>query len=110
MKNIGQMEFATLIKKAEVRKIKFHGTRNTAATLALIAGINVKTVSYRLGPLQDVDHARRLQSRLARASTGRGQEDPIAAPWLGMVTRWSRNSQNGAETAIIGDTKSRVRC
>ena len=47
--NIGQREFARLIKKAEVKRIRFHGLRHTAATLALLAGVPVKVVSYRLG-------------------------------------------------------------
>ena len=42
-------EFARLIKQAEVRRIKFHGLRHAAATLALLAGVPVEVVSYRLG-------------------------------------------------------------
>ena len=49
VRSIGVREFAKLVKKAEVPSIKFHGLRHTAATLALIAGVDVKTVSYRLG-------------------------------------------------------------
>ena len=49
VKNISSREFARLVEEAKVKKIKFHGLRHTAATLALIAGVNVKTVSYRLG-------------------------------------------------------------
>ncbi len=47
--NIGQREFAKLIEKAEVRPIKFHGMRHTAATVALKAGVPVKVVSQMLG-------------------------------------------------------------
>ncbi len=47
--NIGVREFARLLKAAKVRRIKFHGLRHTAATLALAAGVPVKTVAHRLG-------------------------------------------------------------
>jgi integrase len=47
--NIGQREFAKLVKVAEVRRIKFHGLRHTSATLALLAGVPLKVVSFRLG-------------------------------------------------------------
>ena len=47
--NIGQREFATLIKNAGVPVIKFHGLRHTAATLALQGGIPPKVVQERLG-------------------------------------------------------------
>jgi len=36
--NLGQREYATLIKAAEVKPIKFHGLRHTCATLLLKAG------------------------------------------------------------------------
>jgi integrase len=47
--NIGQQEFARLIKAAGVRTIKFHGMRHTCATLALQADVNAKVVQERLG-------------------------------------------------------------
>ena len=49
VRSIGVREFAPLVKQAGVPSIKFHGLRHTAATLALIAGVDVKTVSFRLG-------------------------------------------------------------
>ena len=49
MNNIGQREFAQVIKKAELRTIKFHGMRHTTATLLLKAGIPIPVVSERLG-------------------------------------------------------------
>ena len=49
VRSIGAREFAKLVKEAGVPSIKFHGLRHTAATLALIAGVDVKTVSFRLG-------------------------------------------------------------
>jgi integrase len=49
MHNIGQWEFAPLIKAAGVRRIKFHGLRHTNATLLLLAGVPAKVVSERLG-------------------------------------------------------------
>ena len=49
VRSIGVREFAPLVKEAGVPSIKFHGLRHTAATLALIAGVDVKTVSFRLG-------------------------------------------------------------
>jgi integrase len=47
--NIGQREFARLIKAAKVRSIKFHGMRHTCATLLLQAGIPANVVQKRLG-------------------------------------------------------------
>jgi integrase len=47
--NLGQREFAQLIKAAGVRKIKFHGLRHTCATLLLQAGVPAKVVQERLG-------------------------------------------------------------
>lgn len=47
--NLGQREYAALIKAAKVRRIKFHGMRHTCATLLLQAGTPVQVVSERLG-------------------------------------------------------------
>ena len=49
LNNIGQREFARLIKAADVRTIKFHGMRHTNATLMLQEGTNPKVVQQRLG-------------------------------------------------------------
>jgi integrase len=49
MNNLGQREFAKLIKAAEVKRIKFHGLRHTCATLLLKARTPVHVVSERLG-------------------------------------------------------------
>jgi integrase len=49
MNNLGQREYATLVKAANVRAIKFHGLRHTCATLLLQAGTPVHVVSERLG-------------------------------------------------------------
>lgn len=49
MNNLGQREYAQVIKAAEVRPIKFHGLRHTCATLLLQAGTPVHVVSERLG-------------------------------------------------------------
>jgi integrase len=46
--NLGQREYATLIKAATVRPIKFHGLRHMCATLLLQAGQPVHAVSERL--------------------------------------------------------------
>lgn len=43
-------QYAALIKAAKMRPIKFHGLRNTCATLVLQAGQPVHVVSERLGP------------------------------------------------------------
>ena len=47
--NLGQREFARVLKAAKVRPIKFHGLRHTSATLALSAGVPIKAVQERLG-------------------------------------------------------------
>jgi len=49
MNNLGQREYAKLIKKAGVRPIKFHGLRHTNSTLSLQAGIPAHVVQERLG-------------------------------------------------------------
>jgi integrase len=49
MNNLGQREYAKLIKAADVKPIKFHGLRHTCATLLLQAGEPVHVVSERLG-------------------------------------------------------------
>lgn len=49
MNNLGQREYAKLIKAADVRRIKFHGLGHTCATLLLQAGTPVHVVSERLG-------------------------------------------------------------
>ena len=49
LNNIGQREFARVIKLAGVRRIKFHGMRHTSATLALECGVSAKVVQERLG-------------------------------------------------------------
>jgi integrase len=49
MNNLGQREYPTLIKAAQVRAIKFHGLRHTCATLLLPNGVPPKVVQERLG-------------------------------------------------------------
>ncbi len=49
MNNLGQRQYAKIIKAAGVRPIKFHGLRHTCATLLLKAGVPVKVVQERLG-------------------------------------------------------------
>lgn len=47
--NIGEREFARIIKAANVRRISFHGLRHTSATLLLKAGVAPQVVQQRLG-------------------------------------------------------------
>ena len=47
--NLGERQFARLIKAAKVKRITFHGMRHTCATLLLQAGEPVHVVSKRLG-------------------------------------------------------------
>lgn len=47
--NLGQREFARLIRAANVRPITFHGLRHTSATLMLKAGVPAQVVQQRLG-------------------------------------------------------------
>jgi integrase len=49
MNNLGQREYAQLIKAANVRAIRFHGLRHTCAALLLQARQPVHVVSERLG-------------------------------------------------------------
>lgn len=47
--NLGQREFARLLKAAGVRPITIHGLRHTSATLLLKAGVAPQVVQQRLG-------------------------------------------------------------
>jgi integrase len=47
--NIGEREFARIIKAAKVRRISIHGLRHTSATLLLKAGVAPHVVQQRLG-------------------------------------------------------------
>jgi integrase len=47
--NIGEREFARIIKAAKVRRISIHGLRHTSATLLLKAGVVAHVVQQRLG-------------------------------------------------------------
>jgi integrase len=47
--NMGEREFARIIKAANVRRISFHGLRHTSATLLLKAGVAPHVVQQRLG-------------------------------------------------------------
>jgi integrase len=49
MNNLGQREFARVIKAANVRPITFHRMRHTCATLLFQAGVPVKVISEPLG-------------------------------------------------------------
>jgi integrase len=49
MNNLGQREFARLLKASGARRIKFHGLRHTCATLLLKAGVPPHVVQRRLG-------------------------------------------------------------
>jgi integrase len=49
MNNLGQREYARLIKTADVRPVTFHGMRHTCATLLFQAGVPVKVIQERLG-------------------------------------------------------------
>lgn len=49
LNNLGQREYQDILKRAGVRKIKFHGLRHTCATLLLKNGTPIKVVSERLG-------------------------------------------------------------
>jgi integrase len=47
--NLGQREFARVLKAADVRRITLHGLRHTSATLLLKAGVAPHVVQRRLG-------------------------------------------------------------
>lgn len=49
MNNIGQREFAKLVKASGVKRIRFHDMRHTCATLLLQANVPAKVVQERLG-------------------------------------------------------------
>ena len=65
MNNLGQREYATLIKTAGVTRITFHGLRHTCATLLLPARPPVHVVSERLGHTQVSDDDGSLRPRSA---------------------------------------------
>jgi integrase len=47
--NLGQREFARILKAAKVKTITVHGLRHTSATLLLKAGVPAQVVQQRLG-------------------------------------------------------------
>jgi integrase len=47
--NLGQRQFANVIKAAKVRPVTIHGLRHTSATLLLKAGVAPQVVQQRLG-------------------------------------------------------------
>lgn len=47
--NLGQREFARILKAAGVKRITVHGLRHTSATLLLKAGVPAQVVQQRLG-------------------------------------------------------------
>jgi len=49
MNSLGQVEFDPMIRQAGVRRITFHGLRDTCATLLLKVGTPVHVVAERLG-------------------------------------------------------------
>ena len=42
-------DFCAIVRKAKLPHLTFHGLRHAHATMALIAGVNPKTISERLG-------------------------------------------------------------
>ena len=42
-------QFSKFLKRHGIRHLKFHGLRHTSATLLLASGLDIKTVSSRLG-------------------------------------------------------------
>jgi integrase len=76
LSNLGQREFAKVVKAADVRPIKFHGLRHTSATLLLAAGEPVHVVSARLGhakvttTLETYAHALPSHGKAAAARLG----------------------------------------
>ena len=77
--NLGDREFASIIKAAGVKHISIHGLRHTSATLLLKAGVAPHVIQQRLGhkriemtlgiyahalPSMQQDAARRLGSLL----------------------------------------------
>jgi integrase len=47
--NLGQRQFARMLKAANVKRISVHGLRHTSATLLLKAGVPAHVVQQRLG-------------------------------------------------------------
>jgi integrase len=74
MNNLGQREYARLIKLAGVRRIKFHGLRHTCATHLLKNGVPAQVVSERLGASRRRDHPGNLCPRAAVHAGGRRDE------------------------------------
>ena len=49
VRNLMRRSYLPLLKKASLKRIKFHGLRHSAATQLLMAGVHPKIVSERLG-------------------------------------------------------------
>jgi integrase len=47
--NFGRRDFARLLAKAELRHVKFHALRHSAATLLLAEGVHIRAIQERLG-------------------------------------------------------------
>jgi integrase len=89
--NINNREFGDLIKRAEVRRIVFHGLRHTSATLLLLAGVPAKVVSERLGHSKNRGHLGHVLARPAVNGGGGGGTARGLAPRLTVANKLLRD-------------------
>ena len=82
MTNLGQREFARVIKAAGVRVITFHGLRHTCATLFSRRACRRRSCRNGSATKSHCDHDGHVRPRPTGDAAGRGGEAGGAVAWL----------------------------